>query len=106
MEPSFLIAQVCKPPTLIAWTVVNPLGAAPELLRPQQTEVPSLLMAHEWEPPELSAMRVPSVAVGLACPSVLRPQQAAVPSLLMAHVWDPPALIALKVVLVGGVLSP
>src|SRR2546423_15521118 len=54
-------------------------------------------MAQVWVPPELIAMRVPSVAVGLACPSVLRPQQAAVPLLLMAHEWESPALIEVMV---------
>jgi len=55
------------------------------VLSPQQATVPSLWIAHVWEPPELIETKVPPGAV--ACPDPLRPQQVAVPSLFRAQVW-------------------
>ena len=49
----------------------------------------SVLIAHVWKLPALTALNVP--AGGVACPSSFKPQQTRVWSSLTAHVCPPPA---------------
>src|SRR3954447_20273500 len=74
--PSVLMPHVSKKPASSARLSNVPLGgvAWPLPLPPQQTTPPSVLTAQLWEPPEVTAVKVPVGAV------VMVPQQASVPS--------------------------
>ena len=57
--------------------------------------MPSVLTPQLWEPPAVTALKVPAGGRGLAGASL--PQQASVPSVFTPQLWEPPAETELKV---------